>query len=230
MAIDVLGHAVDLKIRPVLDGIDADGTGKGSVHTHDRACRMGDLRNRVQVTDSRGRVARRFHMDEFGVGANCSTDSLSVGGVQQGHFNVVFLRQIFTEQEIGCTVADLGYDRMISTVEEGRKHCGECCNPAGKDRTVFCAGQGTKFILKDHLVDVAVALVDVAVRSAPVHWCAVGGDAIIGGHVDRFVDRAESIVLAGAAVDCCCDGMKVFVHKSFLPFLISDSIIAHQGQ
>ena len=181
MAIDVLGHAVDLKIGPVLQRVQADGACKGGVHAHDCACRMGDLGDGIQIADPGGRVARCLNVDEPGIGTHGGTDGLCICGIQQGHFNVVFLRQILTEQEIGCAVAYLGYDSMIPAVEEGREHCGKCGNTACKDRPVFRAGQRAKLVLKNHLVDVAVALVDVAVRSAPVHGRAVGGDAVIGG-------------------------------------------------
>jgi len=54
--------------------------------------------------------------------------------------------------------------------------------------------------LQYHLVGVTVALIDVAVDAAPVHRRTVGGDAVVGGHVDGLVDGAEAVILPCAAV------------------------------
>ena len=37
--------------------------------------------------------------------------------------------------------------------------------------------------------------------AAPVHWSSVGGDAIVGGHVDGLIDGTKGIVFPGTAVD-----------------------------
>lgn len=70
---------------------------------------------------------------------------------------------------------------------------------AGKYGAVLRPGKGAELILKDHLVHIPVPAVDIAVDAAPVHWSSVGGDAIVGGHVDGLIDGTKGIVFPGTA-------------------------------
>ena len=173
---------------------------------------MRDLSDGVQIADTGGGVSRRLHMDESGVGTNRSADGLGIGGVQQSDLDVVLLGQVFPEQQVGGAVTDLGDNGVIAGVEEGGKHGCQSSHAAGKDRAVLRAGQGAELLLQHHLVDVAVALIDVAVNTAPVHGRSVGGDSVVGGHIDGLVDSAEGIVPAGSAVDRSGLGMQCMFH------------------
>ena len=46
----------------------------------------------------------------------------------------------------------------------------------------------------------SVSVVSSSVDAAPVHRRAVGGNAVVGGHIDRLVNGAEAVVLPSAAV------------------------------
>ena len=91
VAIDVLGHAVDLQVRTMAQGADADGTSKGGVHAQQSACLVGNLCDSVQVTDAGGGVTWRFYMDQFRVRPDRRPDCLRVGGVQQSDLHAVLL-------------------------------------------------------------------------------------------------------------------------------------------
>lgn len=200
VAVDVLGHAVDLQIRAVAQGPDADGAGKGSVHAQQRAGLVCDVRDGVDVADAGGGIARCLHMDELGVGTDSGADSLRVGGIQQCHLHAVLLGQILPKQQVRGAVTHLGDDGVVAGVQRGGKHGGQRRHAAGEHRAVLRAGQGAQLVLQHHLVGIAVALINVAVDAAPVHRRAVGGDAVVGGHIDRLVNGAEAVVLPSAAV------------------------------
>ena len=212
VAVDVLGHAVDLQIRAVAQRADAHGAREGGVHAQQSTGRVGDVRDGVNVADAGGGVARCLHMDELGVGAHGGADGLRIRGVQQRHFHAVLLGQILPEQQVRGAVADLGHDGMVAGVERGGEHGGQRGHTAGEHRAVLGTGQGAQPVLQDHLVRIAVALIDVAVDAAPIHRRSVGGDAVVGGHVDRLVDRAEGVVFSRAAVDGKAVDVQFFFH------------------
>ena len=200
VAVDVLGHAVDLQVRPVRQGTDAHGAGEGGVYAQQRPGLVGDLRNGINVADAGGGVARGLHVDELGVGAHSGPNGLGVGGVQQSHLHAVLLGQILPEQQVRGAVAHLGHDGVVAGVQGGGEYGGQSGHTAGEHCAVLCAGQGAQLVLQHHLVGVAVALVNVAVDAAPVHRGTIGGNAVVGGHVDGLVDGAEAVVLPCAAV------------------------------
>ena len=63
MTVNIFGHAVDLQICAVLDGIDTDRAGKCGIHAHKSAATMGNLSDSFQIADAGGGITRRFHVD-----------------------------------------------------------------------------------------------------------------------------------------------------------------------
>ena len=201
VAVDVLGHAVDLEVGPVLERAQAERPGERGVDGKQRPRFVSDPRQRVEVGDARGRVAGRFGVDQLRVGAHGAAYRLRVGDVHERYLDAVLFRQKLAELQVRGAVTDLGNDGVIARVEKRGEHAHQRRHAAGEHRAVLRAGEGAEPVLQHHLVDVAVALVDVAVDAAPVDGRAVGGNAVVGRHVDRRVDRAESIVPARAGVN-----------------------------
>ena len=221
MAVDVLGHAVNLQICAMPDRIDADGAGEGSVYAHECSGLVGDFGNCVQIADAGGGVTRCFHVDQLGIGADSSPDGLSVGGVQQSDLYAVLFGQVLPEQQVGGAVTHLGDDGMVTGIQCCGEHGSQGCNAACKHSTVLGTGQSTKLFLQNHLVYVAVALVNVAMDAAPIHGGAIRGDTVVGGHVNGFIDGAKGVILSRSAMDSHCCDMQIVLHKWSAPSLFS---------
>ena len=105
---------------------------------------------------------------------------------------------------------------MVAGVQRSSEYRGQGRHAAGEHRGVLSTGEGAELVLQDHLVRVAVALINIAVDAAPIHWSPVCGDAVVGGHVDGLVDGTEGIVLPGAGMNCCCLDVHIFIHFPYL--------------
>ncbi len=161
---------------------------------------MCDFGDSLNIADACSRVARCFYMDKTCIRTHCGADGLGVCCIHKCYFNIVFFGQVFAEQQVCRAVTYLGNNCMVAAVQKRDEYTCQSRHAAGKYGAVLRASQRTELFLQYHLVDIAVAGIDVAFRPAPINGRTVCGDAIVGSHVNRLVDCAKSIVFSGTAV------------------------------
>ncbi len=106
VAVDILCKALDSEVRAKLDRPLVEGRGKGIVHTEERTVPMGDLRDGGNVRDHQGGVARRFYMNELGVGADGRLHIGGIGSIHNGGLNAEFVVEQLVQEAVDRNVRD----------------------------------------------------------------------------------------------------------------------------
>ena len=177
MAVDVFGERFDDDIRAEIERAHVVRRVEGVVHRNQnvRVRFVGQFGDGGDVRDLERRARRRLDMHQLGVGAKRRAYVLGIGGIHDGGFDAVLLRQNLVQQAVGGDIGGVGEDRVVASVEERGERGGQRGHAGSEHHRILGTFKTGQLFFQIALVRMAVARVKVHVRTGPVDVRGVVG-------------------------------------------------------
>ena len=197
VAVDVLGDAVHDEVGTQRQRALGGEARPGAVDRQESAMGVGQGCDGSDVADARGGIARRFDVDEFGLGRDGRPDGIEIGGVDQGRFDAKALGEVLEQHRAHGNIRNIGTDKMVATAEQRHECAIDGTDTTRCDDAIFAALEGLEALFEPALVGVHVT--GVAERHGiPI---AVGGQDVAVGHDQWAFDGVGGRIGLPAGVD-----------------------------